>query len=131
MIDANASSVNTTLYNHYWSHEGGLSINSAGNRHSNTNLTVTLKNNQISNNQTQLYGGGIYFYMFKNTGDIINLESGVFMGNHSGNSGGAIDYSVHGQPTLQLNNVLISNKESPKGGGIWACPTAEPLHILL
>ncbi len=127
VIDANKVSSGTLNSGHYWSHGGGLSITSRSSSSPQKNLTVTLENNHISNNETQLYGGGIYFFLHKNYGDVLNLNSGVFDGNHSGNSGGAIDYSVHGQPTLILKNVLISKNGAPQGGGIWACPTARTI----
>lgn len=124
-IEGNSASVRTTLYGHYWSHGGGLSITSA----SNTNKTfhVSLKNNAITKNNVQLFGGGIYFYLNKNYGDTINLESGLFEGNHAEYAGGAIDFSVHDQPTLHLKNVVMSQNKAPRGGAIWACPTARML----
>lgn len=124
LIEGNKASVNITTHGHYWSHGGGLSIS---NQASNSGLEVTLKNNQIKKNEAQLFGGGIYFMLTKSSGDVINLESGTFEENHSGYAGGAIDYSVHGQPTLVLKNALITQNKSPQGGGIWACPTARTM----
>lgn len=47
--------------NFYWSHGGGLSIQ--GNYNSGKKLSVTLEDNIVSSNRTQLFGGGIYFFL--------------------------------------------------------------------
>lgn len=122
-ISSNSSSVNETTYGLYWSHGGGLSIDSNFND-TKSNLHVVLDGNTISNNKTQLFGGGIYFFLAQKNGDKVDLRSGVFTDNHSDFSGGAIDYSVHGQPTLELKNFIMTANEAPTGAGIWACPTA-------
>lgn len=122
-ISSNSSSVNETTYGLYWSHGGGLSIDSIFND-TKSNLHVVLDGNTISNNKTQIFGGGIYFFLAQKNGDKVDLKSGVFTGNHSDFSGGAIDYSVHGQPNLELKNFIMTANEAPTGAGIWACPTA-------
>lgn len=121
-ISSNSSSVNEELYDLYWSHGGGLSIDSYFS--SEGSLHTILDGNTISNNKAQIFGGGIYFNLDQSNGDKVDLKSGVFTGNHSDYSGGAIDYSVHGQPTLELKNFIMTANEAPTGAGIWACPTS-------
>lgn len=124
-IDSNQASTNNLYDGFHWSHGGGMHIESpVGSREA---MHVTLENNIISNNQTQLFGGGMYFNMTKSYGDTIDLKSGVFSQNHSGYAGGAIDYSIHGQPTLVLRNALFTGNKARAGGGIWACPTARTI----
>ena len=121
-ISANQSTVSDTYYDYYWSHGGGISIDSNFGV-TGKNLHIILEGNTISENKTQLFGGGIYFFLNQKNGDIVDLNSGIFTGNHSGYAGGAIDYSVHGQPTLVLNNFLMTGNKAAAGGAIWACPT--------
>lgn len=126
-IDSNKSVATQTSYGFYWSHGGGLSVDSPINTKGTMHLI--LEDNLISQNQTQLFGGGIYFAMSKKSkdgtsGDTIDLRSGAFLKNHSGYAGGAIDFSVHGQPTLILKNAIFTENQSRAGGAIWACPTA-------
>lgn len=121
-ISANQSTVSDTTYDLYWSHGGGISIDSNFNDRG-KNLHIILEGNTISENKTQLFGGGIYFFLDQKNGDIVDLISGIFNGNHSGYAGGAIDYSLHGQPTLVLHNFLMTGNKAAAGGAIWACPT--------
>ena len=121
-ISANQSTVSDTTYDLYWSHGGGISIDSNFNDRG-KNLHIILEGNTISENKTQLFGGGIYFFLDQKNGDIVDLNSGIFTGNHSGYAGGAIDYSLHGQPTLVLHNFLMTGNKAAAGGAIWACPT--------
>lgn len=122
-IFKNQASVDETTYDYYWSHGGGLSIQS-GFQSYDSPATIILEDNIISENSTQLFGGGIYFLLdYKK--DHLDLRSGVFSANHSDFSGGAIDYSVHGQPTLKLTNAFFSENSSRSGGALWACPTSK------
>lgn len=122
VLTSNQTTAQTLLYNNYWSHGGAMGILSAVSR--TRQMHVVLEGNVISNNRTQLFGGGIYLYQDLRSGDSLDLRSGSFLGNHSDYAGGAIDFSVHGQPTLFLERVLMTNNTARTGGGIWACPTA-------
>lgn len=121
-IANNEARVSDETYGFHWSHGGGMTIDSDFNAKG--NLRLVLEGNTISNNKAQLFGGGIYFFMAANNGDVIDLRSGSFIGNESGYSGGAIDCSVHGQPTLELKNFLMTGNQAVAGGGIWACPSS-------
>lgn len=120
-VASNEARVSSLTYGFYWSHGGGISI--SGPASSGNIANVTLQNNLIAANRAQLYGGGIYFML--NSSDQLNLVSGVFENNVSEFAGGAIDYSVHGQPTLYLENALITGNQAITGAGIWACPTSK------
>lgn len=122
-IFSNSSSVNEkSYYDLYWSHGGGLSIESDVNNK--VSLDVVLDKNIIIGNRAQIFGGGIYFNLTQSNGDSLDIRSGIFKDNHSEFSGGAIDYSVHGQPTLKLKNFVMTANEAPTGAGIWACPSS-------
>lgn len=117
----NAVSVTEQVYGYNWSHGGALSITAP---YDGEPVSVTLEGNTISNNKVQLFGGGIYFNLTKKKGDQVNIKSGLFEGNYAGYAGGAIDYSVHGQPTMYLNNAVITDNKAVTGAGVWACPSA-------
>lgn len=117
----NEARVSSLTHGFYWSHGGGISV--SGQMSSGNIAFITLQNNLITANRAQLYGGGIYFML--NGSDQLNLASGVFENNVSEFAGGAIDYSVHGQPTLHLENALITGNQAITGAGIWACPTSK------
>lgn len=120
---ANRVKTSVPIYGVCWSYGGALGIEHDANGPKQP-ASILLKNNLIAYNTAQLFGGGIYFNLTRSLHDTLHIPSGAFIGNHSNYSGGAIDYSVHGQPTLKLKNVFITNNSAPAGGGIWACPTS-------
>lgn len=84
---------------------------------------VILDNNLISKNKAQFLGGGVSSQMDKST-DKLTIKSGVFSNNVSEFSGGGLDLSVHNQPFLVMDNVVIAKNKAAAGAGVWACPTS-------
>lgn len=84
---------------------------------------VILEGNIISKNKAQFLGGGISFQMEKKN-DKVTIKSGVISYNESEYSGGGIDLSIHNQPFVVMDNVIISQNKAPTGAGVWCCPTS-------
>ncbi len=118
----NSATADGWYYGFHGSHGGAMYIE--GNPNGLGGLDVTLEGNTISRNSAQLYGGGICFSLSSTSRkDTINMVSGVFEDNYSDYAGGAIDYSIHSQPTLVMKNALFTDNTARRGGAIWACPT--------
>ena len=89
--------------------------------------TVTLRDNRIThnkaldkkNNNYAARGGGISTSIYTGA---LDIDGGLIEGNQAGNMGGGIDYSVHKQRPLILNNALITENSAVRGGGVWLCP---------
>ncbi|NPD30630.1 Cna B-type domain-containing protein [Eggerthellaceae bacterium zg-1084] len=104
---------------------GGISI--IHNRSSDS-AKVTLEGNVITGNAVdgaqRCLGGGLHLWLKAESGDTIDLPTGVFEGNRSAQFGGAIDYTTLYQPTLTLHNAVITGNAAATGGGVWACPSS-------
>ncbi|MDO5720485.1 MAG: Cna B-type domain-containing protein, partial [Actinomycetaceae bacterium] len=112
------------FYGFKYAQGGGLSITGPLNAPAG-NLAVHLEDNVISGNKAQVYGGAIYFELSANNGDTLSLVSGRFEDNYSAFAGGAIDYSIHNQPPLELKSVMMTGNSAVTGAGIWLCPAGK------
>lgn len=112
------------FYGFKYAQGGGLSITGPSNTPAG-NLAVHLEANVISRNKAQLYGGGIYFELSTYKGDTFSLVSGRFEENYSAYAGGAIDYSIHNQPPLELKSVMMTGNSAVTGAGVWLCPAGK------
>lgn len=109
-----------------WTMAGGvLTISDSlfqGNQHSGLSLyyiTTTLTNTQFIDNFSPSSGGGIYGSTYWNQFDQLHITGGLFQGNQSTSSGGAIDY--FGYNLIVSGTQFINNSAGELyGGGIWA-----------
>lgn len=78
--------------------------------------TVNISNASITNNSSIFLGGGLHV----DYGATANLTNVTFNGNSAGGQGGGINISSGGiaDPTLNLNNVTVSNNTGGIGGGL-------------
>lgn len=80
-----------------------------------------LKDNMITGNKANRGGGISIGSDTQGTNTPVKIESGIFEKNHA-SAGGAIDYTVHNLPPLELQDVLITGNSAVRGGGVWLCP---------
>ena len=81
--------------------------------------SLTITNSTISNNTTNLFGGGIAFNSGTAVGDDVNLTNVTISGNHvtdptTGSAGGL---SISYAKLVNLTNVLVSNNVAAFTGG--------------